>query len=358
MDITDKLYTEWAWRTKTGVPDIKNPEDKAILDKLIFELTNTDGEISKGEIISAINKGTFTAEQLQLILNGISSVAYKEDILEYLKTKGRAVTSIAKYVYNELVDFGDVQNFHSLLTGENMPTYDKLGNSGNLFKLFADKFSLEFLRYLMDKKPAISNIATGKGEIFLGVLVRDVTTDSPNGDINGGGKDIEIKNKGARPAGQKFAFGKNVDKVMIKLIVDKINQKLDTPIEGNFRARPFHRINLILDKIKEQNLDLIDDVLEIADEAISRIYVGIDLTGLSIKNYKKGNSIDADSFELAFCKRIVRAYADEEGFEEVLFLDDTTGNFVKIPNSSLDNLLGKQIRIKMKDGLPEWSYVF
>ena len=39
MNITDKLYTEWAWRTKSGVPDIKNPEDKAILDRLLQELT-------------------------------------------------------------------------------------------------------------------------------------------------------------------------------------------------------------------------------------------------------------------------------------------------------------------------------
>lgn len=39
MSIVDKLYTEWAWRTKTGIPDINNPEDKAILDKLLKEAT-------------------------------------------------------------------------------------------------------------------------------------------------------------------------------------------------------------------------------------------------------------------------------------------------------------------------------
>ena len=39
MNVVDKLYTEWAWRTKNGTPNIKNPEDKAILDKLIQELS-------------------------------------------------------------------------------------------------------------------------------------------------------------------------------------------------------------------------------------------------------------------------------------------------------------------------------
>lgn len=39
MNLIDKLYTEWAWRTKTGTPNITNPEDKLILDRLIEELT-------------------------------------------------------------------------------------------------------------------------------------------------------------------------------------------------------------------------------------------------------------------------------------------------------------------------------
>ena len=38
MNITDKLYTEWAWRTESGVPDINNPKDKAILDGIISDL--------------------------------------------------------------------------------------------------------------------------------------------------------------------------------------------------------------------------------------------------------------------------------------------------------------------------------
>jgi len=39
MNVIDKLYTEWAWRSKTGIPSINNAEDKAILDNLISELT-------------------------------------------------------------------------------------------------------------------------------------------------------------------------------------------------------------------------------------------------------------------------------------------------------------------------------
>jgi len=49
MNIVDKLYTEWAWRTKSGVPDINNPEDKAILDNLINELASSQEQIISEE---------------------------------------------------------------------------------------------------------------------------------------------------------------------------------------------------------------------------------------------------------------------------------------------------------------------
>ena len=41
MNVRDKLYTEWAWRSKTGTPSISNPDDKAILNTLLYELTGT-----------------------------------------------------------------------------------------------------------------------------------------------------------------------------------------------------------------------------------------------------------------------------------------------------------------------------
>jgi len=38
MNVVDKLYTEWAYRSESGTPDIKNPKDKAVLDSILFEL--------------------------------------------------------------------------------------------------------------------------------------------------------------------------------------------------------------------------------------------------------------------------------------------------------------------------------
>jgi len=356
MNVIDRLYTEWAWRTKSGTPDFNNVEDKAILDHLIKELSDADGEISKKEIINAINQGDYTPEQLKSILNGISAVSYKEDVLNYLAEQGKAVNNIKKYIYNELVENGDIQNFHSMIG--KFPSYSSIGNSGNLFTPFKGKLSEETLRYLMDKKPPMGNIATGKGEIYLATLVQDVSSDAPDGDISAAGVGIEVKNKGAKPAGQKFQFGKNVDKSVINYIVEKVNNLIPEPLSGSYRARPFHRIALIIAEALKQDENITDKILQIGDEAIARFYPGIDLTDVKLSKYKKGNSFDADAFEREFVKRIIRAYASDEGFKEILFLDDSSGNFVKVPAGDLEKLVGTKIIAVMKDGLPRWSYKF
>lgn len=53
MNLIDKLYTEWAWRTKTGTPSMANPEDKAILDKLIKEFTGNDNLSEEVVVVEA-----------------------------------------------------------------------------------------------------------------------------------------------------------------------------------------------------------------------------------------------------------------------------------------------------------------
>ncbi len=60
MNVTDRLYTEWAWRSKTGTPSMDNAEDKAILDKLIAEYSpkpftyNLQGTSNTADILSEI----------------------------------------------------------------------------------------------------------------------------------------------------------------------------------------------------------------------------------------------------------------------------------------------------------------
>jgi len=55
MNVVNKLYTEWAWRSKTGTPSMDNVDDKAILDKLITEILGEDIQVLRiEEIISTL----------------------------------------------------------------------------------------------------------------------------------------------------------------------------------------------------------------------------------------------------------------------------------------------------------------
>jgi len=358
MNITDKLYTEWAWRTKSGVPDINNPEDKATLNRLIAELTNADGQVSKAEVIDAINKGEFTPEQLQSILNGISGVAYKQDVLTFLNNKGKSVSSISRTIYNRMVENGDIQAYHQYITGSPL-SYDGLGSSGNLKAKFSKLFSEATLNFLLDIKPQVGNVATGKGEVFLCVLTSDVNGDTASGDVGVGNKGVEVKNKAAIPMGQKAQFGKNTDKKFIEDAIAAVNNTLEEPIEVITRGkRPLHRLNIILNAVAEQDSSKIDGAIDAIDNAFRSNYPGLDFSNFSLKDFKKGNAIDADAAEQMFGKKVIQLYTQTEEFEEVLFLDDSSGSFAKVPSSKLVDLVGTKIKVWMKDGLPRWTYNF
>lgn len=83
MNVIDKLYTEWAWRTKSGIPNIKDPEDKKILDDILYELDLT---------------------QEKVIYEGSDS--YDQEIIKRLVEKGRMEEggtippSVGKYKYS------------------------------------------------------------------------------------------------------------------------------------------------------------------------------------------------------------------------------------------------------------------
>lgn len=92
MNLIDKLYTEWAWRTKTGTPSIDSAEDKAILDKIILDL-------SEGSVI---------AEQ---------APGYDE----YFKNNGFEIIPQAKGTYKQPQGSGDMK-----VHPDDLSTYKKM----------------------------------------------------------------------------------------------------------------------------------------------------------------------------------------------------------------------------------------
>ena len=99
MNVTDKLYTEWAWRSKTGTPDINNPEDKAILDKIISEFIPESKQIheeeekkpkaiTKKDIINYISNADLDDEQIVKLYQRVTNFGNYRSIRDTIKTKG------------------------------------------------------------------------------------------------------------------------------------------------------------------------------------------------------------------------------------------------------------------------------
>ena len=359
MSIVDKLYTEWAWRTRTGVPDINNPEDKAILGSLIKELSGNDGEVSKKEVLNAINQGEFTPEQLKSILNTVSGIAYKTDVIKHLNTKGKGVSFISSRIYNVMVENGDIKSYHDAITANKLPSYGALGQEGNLKSLFSKYYSADTINFLFDIKPQVGNVATGKGEVLLSVLCSDVTGDTKAGDIEAAGKPVEIKNRGAKPYGQKAQYGTNSDRTFIDASIENARRIVGELDQVSTKgSRPFHRLNIILRAAQEVDSSKTDEVIEGFNQALKISYPGLDLTNFNFKSFKSGSLLDADKIEQEFGKLVIDHYKTLEDFEEVLFLDDRSGSFAKVPSDKLVSLVGTKIAVIQKDGLPRWSYKF
>ena len=92
MNVTDKLYTEWAWRTKSGVPDINNPEDKAIINKLISELVKEEDQepkaITKKDIIDYISNADLDDKQIVKLYQRVTNFGNYRSIRDTIKSKG------------------------------------------------------------------------------------------------------------------------------------------------------------------------------------------------------------------------------------------------------------------------------
>ena len=118
MNITDKLYTEWAWRTKTGTPDINNPEDKAILDNLLLEL-GVVFEDEEGRETGAGVAGELSRKEVTMLINAIKSI--KEDYVKYLTVfsyfDNNSLGTISEVLLTKLLNRAGIDATHTGASG-------------------------------------------------------------------------------------------------------------------------------------------------------------------------------------------------------------------------------------------------
>ncbi len=97
------------------------------------------------------------------------------------------------------------------------------------------------VEYILRLEPSIGRVSTGKGEILLSVMLKDVRDAISGGDIEAGGKEVEVKNKGAVPMGQKAEFSVN----SMETVYTDIEKEINLLKYGPAKARPAGRVQLV-----------------------------------------------------------------------------------------------------------------
>ena len=253
MNITDRLYTEWAWRTKTGIPDINNPEDKLILDNLLKELYNFNKE--------------------KPALTEVESSSSLEQILK------------SKYVVQGQ-DVLNIDNFYSSLikSPNSKKLFELIQNSGNK-KLRSVHDSIEGLeKELFDIIMGTIKIPNGEpSELWFAIMY--------NGQIKGGvagdtgiTSDVDIDGQGVSLKNYSkistIDFG-SLSKTVEELLRDSIN--LFQILTGGRVTKTLTRssINNILGLIDSPSVASdIEKILKLAEttdiEAIKRLALQIE----------------------------------------------------------------------------------
>ena len=205
MNVTDKLYTEWAWRTKSGVPDINNPDDKAILDHLLAELVEQSP--TKGDIIDYIKNAELDDKQVAKLYKRVSNFGNYRNIKNTISKKGYGslTKQYSQQIQSILEDLPreEAEKFSNYLQDEskqaNFPTNH---HKGNLLDTLKSKTGLSegviravFAHTAQDEKKR----GVGMGELAMTLLFKNVSnTVGGKGDLSIDGGEFEVKGNGAK----------------------------------------------------------------------------------------------------------------------------------------------------------------
>jgi hypothetical protein len=272
MNVTDKLYTEWAWRTKTGVPDINNPEDKAILDKLVSELYNYD-------------------EKKPELTEVESSTSLEQLIKSKYVVQGQDVLNIDNF-YNSIVKSPNSKKLFNLISNSGnkklRSAHDPIGGlEKELFELIMNTIKIP------NGEPSEFWFAIMYGGQIKGGVKGETGITS---DVDVEGQGVSLKNYGKINSIDFGSLGKTVE----ELLRDNIN--LFQILSGGSVTKSLTRdsINIVLDLINSP--EVVSDIEEILKLAETTNIRAVKRLALQIENSLEER--DPRSLVVRFCNGI------------------------------------------------------
>ena len=264
----DELLLEWSYRSERGYPSTDNPSDVSVLKEILRELKLPEGEIDKlvddlEEEDNYVTTGTNGMEYSPVEKKKEKDKAFQkqkfddpfasdtdnsyevtstisvQDIIDLLPTIEKdqeALLKMKKYIDNRKGEVGffdrltmknindatidsanapeelykilsqndDVKNYDVF----DQPSFSELGKSGNLFNFYEGNSDLnrKTILKLFDFFGTEGGRGVGKGEMAFALLFKDVKMATGAGDLDWGGKYLEVKGTNARLGGRDRAF--------------------------------------------------------------------------------------------------------------------------------------------------------
>ena len=329
MNITDKLYTEWAWRSKTGTPTMDNPEDKAILDNLLSELVEQGP--TKADIIDYIKNAELDDKQIAKLYQRVSNFGNYRSIKSTMNKKGYGnLTKKYSIQIQQIIEDlprEDAEKFSTYLQDEsNQATFPTNNHKGNLLDTLKNKTGLSdatiravFFHTAQDEKKR----GVGMGEVAMSLLFKNVSnTVGGKGDLSIDGGEFEIKGNGAKlgPKG-------GISGAAFINAYSKFNVVLDGK-KFTYEGKDYklsHLAYLISDLFKKENKG---DVLKTTKDFLTGV-VGLPADSRINKiDYSDPASINRNVGLMHFID-----YSNKEGFSHFMIHDFGSGTRLKGGNT-------------------------
>lgn len=370
MNVVDKLVKEWAWRCDKGYPDINNPKDKAILDRLLkewgVELPTSKIEIIKEEaedipyetLIDLLNskKDELTPKQKVKLFNtikktgkGLSSTLY-DNLLK--KGLGEEQASV-------IVSYGDRVHIEDkiLKSLENSSnTFSMLGTEGNLSSRLSSITNIneKYIEQLLKFTTGKGTKAVGRGELALVALLND-TFSPTKGDISlSDGTLVEIKadkkGEGAIVAPDKISRGSSKEP---KVKIEQHFSEKDFSDITNFISQTGRwpdRLEMYFNEYVKNSPSLKTKFLKAVIDFVKDLYQN----SISITKDDLQDTFSSSNFKTVITKKLALEYLKDK---KVMFISKTN-DFILLKGSNIENYIGKEIVIGgFSDPLPRLKYV-
>lgn len=257
----DALLNEWAYRCEKGYPDMDSPSDLRVLNAILKEqgislpefqaqvITEEEkpSEVSIRDIIELLQDAEksdyLTAEHKKFLKQFISSKPYQKGINSYLDTQnindGTFDTGDApKKIFRIFQDNDDINGYAEYI--KNPAKLSEIPREGRLIDIVKEKtnFSDATIKDLINLKGVEGGRGVGRAEVFLATIFDDVSMAAAKGDLDWGGKYLEVKGSDARlgkrdrpytdfensPLGKLAAESDKSDKNITTLVVNLSNE--------------------------------------------------------------------------------------------------------------------------------------